>query len=93
MTSSPLFIIVAVDRIESGIVVFESDSGEQYNLPVATLHLAPREGMVYRVPLDTQKRPLWDSAVEDADESRRRLADLSDRLARLRKDSGGDIQL
>lgn len=87
-------ILVAVDRIEKTIAVLEGDDGRDFEVPVKSLTDRPKEGMVYRVPVDSEGKPDWAQAVADSVEAARRVADRKRRMDALRKkDTGGDIDL
>jgi hypothetical protein len=87
-------IFVAVDRIEGLVAVLEGDDGHTFEVPVKSFKHKPKEGMVYRVPVDSRKNPEWAHAVSDPTEASRRLADRKRRMdARRKHDNGGDIEL
>jgi len=87
-------MIVAIDRVERAIAVAESDDGRRFEVPVARFKAAPREGRIYRVPVDGKGEPQWEKSVADDDEMQRRKKALGDRVERLRKkDPGGDVKL
>jgi len=83
----------AVDRIESGRAVLLGDhDARAVEVPVTSLPIEVREGMVLAVPLDARGRPDWGRAERDEAEERRRLAEGNARLERLkRRDPGGDL--
>ena len=89
------FATYVVDRREGDIVILENDSGSTMDVEAALLPRACRaEGAVIRMPLDRDGAPLWAEAVRDREEERRRRAELSRRVARLREsDPGGDVEL
>jgi hypothetical protein len=92
MPTKPL--IVAIDRVERGVAVAESDAGRRYEVKASRFPEKPAEGMVYRVPVDAKGEPQWERAQADAAEAERRHKELGDRMARLRKnDKGGDVEL
>lgn len=87
-------IVVAVDRIERAIAIVESDEGTEFSVPVKHFRVKPREGMVYRVPLDAAGKPHWADAIHDSAAEAARKKNLAARMERLRgKDSGGDVEL
>jgi hypothetical protein len=90
----PESLTVAVDRIEKGTVVFESDDGRRFEVPAKSIHDRPSEGTIYRVAVDAAGNPLWATAQADPEETARRRMDLSRRMkARRDRDDGGDIEL
>ena len=87
-------VIVAIDRVERAIAVAESDDGRRFEVPVARFKAAPREGRIYRVPVDERGELQWEKSVADDDEMQRRRKALGDRVDHLRKkDPGGDVTL
>lgn len=84
----------AIDRIESTRAVFVFDDGETVDLPLNDLPSACRaEGAVLRVNAKAGK-PDWGAAERDRDEEKRRIAQLKERVDRLKRgDSGGDLDL
>jgi hypothetical protein len=94
MTQGPSKVFV-VDRREGKIVVLVDDDGNTTDVEAAKLPpRCRREGTVLRVPLGARSVPLWSKAVSDPAEKKRRLAEASTRLERLRrKDPGGDVTL
>ena len=87
-------LTVAIDRIEGTTAVAEADDGRQFEAPVKSFKERPREGMIYRVPLDRSGKPDWANAISDPAEESKRKADVADRMNRLRKrDPGDDIKL
>jgi hypothetical protein len=85
-------LIVSVDRIEGTVAVLEADDGRTFEVPVVSFRVPPREGMIYRVPVEIQ--PLWARATHDHDETARRKAELRKRMETLkRNDAGGDVEL
>jgi len=90
--SSKIFV---VDRREGKIVVLVDDDGNTTEVEAASLPpRCRREGTVLRVPIGARSVPLWSKAVSDPAEKKRRLADATARLAKLkRKDPGGDVTL
>ena len=87
-------ITVSIDRIEGTVAVAETDEGQHFEIAVKTFGEKPREGMIYRVPLDRSGKPDWPNAVPDPAEQAKRKSDLTARMNTLRKrDSGGDIEL
>ena len=89
-------VTFAVDRREGGIVVLVADEGGEA-VEVGVRELPPecrKEGAVLRVPVAVDGSPEWARAVRDREEERRRLAELSERVERLRRgDPGGDVTL
>ncbi|HEU4747199.1 MAG TPA: DUF3006 domain-containing protein [Gemmatimonadaceae bacterium] len=94
MTKKPSRVFV-VDRREGKMVVLVDDDGNTTELVAARLPARSRlEGSVLRVPLGNRSVPVWSKAVRDRAEEKRRLAELSKRLEKLkRKDPGGDVSL
>ena len=87
-------LIISIDRVEGKVAVAESDDGRRWEIPARQLTPNPVEGMIYHVPLDKQKKPVWTKAVRDEAEEARRKKALGERLEALRKrDHGGDIEL
>ncbi len=86
---------VAVDRRESAVVVLIDDGGQTYEVTAKRLPSDCRkEGAVLDVPLSATGQPQWNEALRNRDEERKRTAEASERLQRLRgTDPGGDIQL
>jgi len=90
----PKPLIVSIDRVEKGVAVAESDAGHRYEVETARFREKPTEGMVYRVPVDAEGEPRWESAHADPVEAARRRRQLGNRMNNLRKgDSGGDVKL
>ncbi len=92
---APRFATYVVDRREGDIVILENDAGSTMDVEAALLPRSCRaEGTVVRLPLDRDGTPRWAEAVRDREEERRRRAELSRRVARLREsDPGGDVEL
>lgn len=87
-------LLVSIDRIEKSTAVAEGDDGRTFEVPIKTFTGRPREGMIYRVPLDGRGEPIWTEAVADSAAEAARKADLEARMYWLRrKDPGGDIKL
>lgn len=87
-------LVVSVDRVEGPTVMLEGDDGRSFSVSLKVLGEQPREGMLYRVPLDRSGEPLWPQAVADDAAADRRKRDLDARMKALRhKDSGGDTKL
>lgn len=83
-----------VDRIEGDVAVLVGDEGVALDVPVGTLPVTAREGVVLRVRLAPSGKPDWSSAAPDAAERERRLREARARLGRLRRtDPGGDVAL
>lgn len=92
MPSRVKTITVSVDRVEGKAVILESDDGGHFEVPKHALK-KPREGLVYRVPLEGST-PVWKAAVADPEETERRKKSLATRMENLRaRDGGGDIKL
>jgi hypothetical protein len=84
----------AVDQIENDLAILLDDEGTGYAVPVTTLPLALREGMVLGVMSDREGRPDWSTAVHDETEERWRLEEAAERLERLKQqDPGGDLEI
>jgi hypothetical protein len=87
-------LIVSIDRVEGSTAIAETDDGLHFEVPVKSFDEKPSEGMIYRVPLDRTGNPDWPRATRDPAEESKRKADLTNRMANLRKrDPGGDIKL
>jgi hypothetical protein len=91
-TSSAVFV---VDRRENKILVLVNDAGDTFEVDASRFPARCRiEGAVLRVPLGLDSAPVWNKAVRDRIEEKRRLSLLTERLERLRrKDPGGDVSL
>ena len=88
----PIFV---VDRREGSLMVVVDAEGRSTNISANRLPTKARvEGAVLRVVLDADGNPLWEDAVRDRGEERRRRAETAKRIRRLeRGDRGGDIDL
>lgn len=86
---------IAVDRVERRIAVLLTDDGTQYDVPVTLLPLKRvREGDVLAVEFSSDGTPQWKTAVRDAAEGRRRMAEAERILKELKAtDPGGDMVL
>ena len=84
----------AVDRVEGDRAILIGDhDGQPVEIPLASLPFRIRERQVLRVPVDASGRPDWARSELDEAEGRRRLAEASARLERLRRrDPGRDIR-
>ena len=82
----------AVDRIERDRAILVGDCDLPIvAIPLASLPLRVREGMVLRVPMDARGDPQWARTERDEPEERRRNEDGEARLDRVRRrDPGGD---
>ena len=85
----------AVDRLEDDrVVLVADDDGAVVVVQRTALSFPVREAMVLVVPLDDDGHPEWARAERDEAEERRRLAEGTARIERLkRRDPGGDISL
>lgn len=94
MTADPSKIFV-VDRREGKFVVLVDDDGNTTEVEAASLPpRCRREGTVLRVPIGGGSVPLWRKAASDPVEKKRRLAEATALLEKLKaKDPGGDIVL
>lgn len=87
-------LIVTIDRVERSTAMVELNEGRLVPVPVKRFPATPREGEVYRVPLDDKGDPVWSLAVRDRGEEERRKHDVGGRIDALRKrDAGGDVEL
>ena len=87
-------ITISIDIVDGPVVFAESDEGQRFQVDVGQFARKPREGMIYRVPIDSANRPKWRDAVEDHEEMERRVAARKQRMADLTKrDPGGDVKL
>ena len=84
-----------VDRREGAVLVLVDDAERTTDIPGSRVPKSCRvEGAVLRVPLDAGGEAVWEKARRDRVEERRRIAELEDRIKRLRRsDPGGDIVL
>ena len=87
--------LFVVDRREEGLLVVVDDENVSMDVEAGRLPKSCRaEGAVLRVPLDDDGVPMWEDARRNRAEERRRIAELSKRVERLRRsDPGGDIVL
>jgi len=85
---------LVVDRMESGVVVLVTDSGEIMEVPREELPPGTRSGSVLRVSRRPDGDFDWTSAVLDSAEEERRLVRAREILKELKeRDPGGDIVL
>lgn len=85
--------LYVVDRFEGESAVLMGDDDSEFTVRRQLLPAGVHEGSVLRVPIRNQV-PVWDRAVVDEAEGRRRDAEDQARLDRLRlRDPGGDITL
>ncbi len=88
-------VVFVVDRREGDVVVVVDDQGAAIDVAARDLPKGARaEGAVLRVPVDPDGAPRWRDALRDRAEERRRRAEMTERIERLRRtDRGGDIEL
>lgn len=91
-TSPAVFV---VDRRENNMVILVNDAGNTIEVEASRLPAdCCSEGAVLRVPLGLDSAPVWNRAVRDRSEEKRRLSLLAERLEKLRgRDPGGDVSL
>ena len=84
----PMFV---VGRREGAVMVVVDDAGQATTISANRIPTKARvEGAVLRVKLDAAGEPLWEDAVRDRGEERRRRAAAAKELRRLeRGDRGG----
>jgi hypothetical protein len=87
--------LFVVDRREAGVVILVDDSGKIVEVEGENLPAGCRaEGAALRVPLDAASQPIWQNAIRDKIEEKRRLQLNAERLDKLRRrDPGGDVSL
>ena len=87
--------LFVVDRRDGSVVILVDDSGNIVEIDGGSLPAECRaEGAVLRVPLDSASQPIWQKAIRDKVEEKRRLELNADRLKKLRRrDPGGDVSL
>ncbi len=83
----------AIDRVEQHVAILVDDEGRSASVPVNRLPSGTAEGVVLRIPFETNV-PNWSRAVIDPAETQRRRDSAQQILDEVsQRDPGGDIEL
>ncbi len=84
----------AVDRLDAATAVLIDENGHAIVIPKNRLGVAPEEGMILFIPVDSSGTPNWYEARVDqeaAEEARKEARKILDELKE--RDPGGDVKL
>ncbi len=84
----------AVDRLTATTAVLIDENGNTIAIPKERLGVAPEEGMILFIPVDSSGTPNWYEARVDqvaAEEARKEAQKILDELKE--QDPGGDVKL
>ncbi len=84
----------AVDRLSAATAVLIDENGNTVAIPKDRLGVAPEEGMILFIPVDSSGTPNWDGARVDqeaTEEARKEARKILDELKE--RDPGGDVKL
>ncbi len=83
-----------VDRLSAATAVLIDENGNTIAIPKNRLGIAPEEGMILFIPVDSSGTPNWYEARVDheaAEEARKEARKILDELKE--RDPGGDVKL
>jgi hypothetical protein len=83
-----------VDRLSAATAVLIDESGNTIAIPKNRLGVAPKEGMILFIPVDSSGTPDWHGAridQEGTEEARKEAQKTLDELKE--RDPGGDVKL